>query len=182
MPQKRNPDVFEIARGSAARMLGDLTTVLVTLKGLPSGYNKDLQDDKRPLFDAVDTMMLVIPAVAGALDELTFDTARMRAAVSGGLMATDVADYLVDRGVAFRDAHGAVGKLVREAETAGVELTALPVASFLAAHPTFAADVLEALKPERSLARRNLAGGTGPDAVREQLKAANAVLHSGPGR
>ena len=176
MPQKRNPDVFEIARGSAARMLGDLTTVLVTLKGLPSGYNKDLQDDKRPLFDAVDTMMLVIPAVAGALDELTFDTARMRAAVSGGLMATDVADYLVDRGVSFRDAHTAVGKLVREAETAGVELTALPVASFLAAHPTFASDVLEALKPERSLARRNLAGGTGPDAVREQLKTASAVL------
>lgn len=182
MPQKRNPDVFEIARGSPARMLGNLTTVLVTLKGLPSGYNKDLQDDKRPLFDAVDTMMLVIPAVAGALDELTFDTARMRAAVSGGLMATDVADYLVDRGVAFRDAHGAVGKLVREAETAGVELTALPVASFLAAHPAFAADVLEALKPERSLARRNLAGGTGPDAVREQLKAATAVLSSGERR
>ena len=179
MPQKRNPDVFEIARGSAARMLGDLTTVVVTLKGLPSGYNKDLQDDKRPLFDAVDTMMLVIPAVAGALDELTFDTARMRAAVSGGLMATDVADYLVDRGVAFRDAHTAVGKLVREAETAGVELTALPVATFLAAHPMFAADVLDALKPERSLARRNLAGGTGPDAVREQLKAANAVLRPG---
>jgi argininosuccinate lyase len=182
MPQKRNPDVFEIARGSAARMLGDLTTVLVTLKGLPSGYNKDLQDDKRPLFDAVDTTMLVIPAVAGALDELTFDTAKMRAAVSGGLMATDVADYLVDRGVAFRDAHAAVGKLVREAETAGVELTALPVASFLAAHPTFAADVLETLKPERSLARRNLAGGTGPDAVREQLKAANALLQSGDSR
>ena len=99
MPQKRNPDVFEIARGSAARMLGDLTTVLATLKGLPSGYNKDLQDDKRPLFDAVDTMMLVVPAVAGALDEVTFDTARMRAAVSAGLMATDLADYLVDRGV-----------------------------------------------------------------------------------
>ena len=178
MPQKRNPDVFEIARGSAARMLGDLTTVLATLKGLPSGYNKDLQDDKRPLFDAVDTMMLVVPAVAGALDEVTFDSKRMRAAVSAGLMATDLADYLVDRGVSFRDAHGAVGKLVREAETAGVELDALPLSSFAAAHPTFGADALDALKPERSIARRNLPGGTGPDAVRDQLSAAAAALRT----
>jgi argininosuccinate lyase len=181
MPQKRNPDVFEIARGSAARMLGNLTTVLATLKGLPSGYNKDLQDDKRPLFDAVDTTMLVVPAVAGALDELRFDVSRMRAAVSAGLMATDLADYLVDRGVAFRDAHSAVGKLVREAEAAGVELDALPQASFASAHPSFGADVLDALQPERSLARRNLTGGTGPDAVREQMTAAVAALHSAPG-
>jgi len=181
MPQKRNPDVFEIARGSAARMLGNLTTVLATLKGLPSGYNKDLQDDKRPLFDAVDTTMLVVPAVAGALDELRFDVSRMRAAVSAGLMATDLADYLVDRGVAFRDAHSAVGKLVREAEAAGVELDALPQASFASAHPSFGADVLDALQPERSLARRNLTGGTGPDAVREQMTAAIAALHSAPG-
>jgi argininosuccinate lyase len=145
---------------------------------LPSGYNKDLQDDKRPLFDAVDTMMLVVPAVAGALDEVTFDSKRMRAAVSAGLMATDLADYLVDRGVSFRDAHGAVGKLVREAETAGVELDALPLSSFAAAHPTFGADALDALKPERSIARRNLPGGTGPDAVRDQLSAAAAALRT----
>jgi argininosuccinate lyase len=176
MPQKRNPDVFEIARGSAARMLGDLTTVLATLKGLPSGYNKDLQDDKRPLFDAVDTMMLVVPAVAGALDEVRFDVVRMRAAVSAGLMATDLADYLVDRGITFRAAHSAVGKLVREAEAAGVELDALPHTSFAAAHPAFGPDVLDALKPERALARRNLPGGTGPDAVREQLQAAVDAL------
>jgi argininosuccinate lyase len=176
MPQKRNPDVFEIARGSAARMLGDLTTVLATLKGLPSGYNKDLQDDKRPLFDAVDTMMLVVPAVAGALEEIQFNPVRMRAAVSAGLMATDLADYLVDRGVSFREAHGAVGRLVREAEQAGVELDGLPLQSFTAAHATFGADVLDALKPERSLARRNLPGGTGPDALREQLRAANEAL------
>jgi len=162
-------------------MLGDLTTVLVTLKGLPSGYNKDLQDDKRPLFDAVDSMMLVVPAVAGALDELTFDTARMRAAVSGGLMATDLADYLVDRGVPFRDAHAAVGKLVREAEDAGLELDGLPPASFGAAHPAFGADVMDALKPERSLARRNLPGGTGPDAVRDQLQAAVDALRVAAG-
>ena len=176
MPQKRNPDVFEIARGSAARMLGDLTTVLVTLKGLPSGYNKDLQDDKRPLFDAIDTMMLVLPAVAGALEEIRFDAERMRGAVSAGLMATDLADYLVDRGVSFREAHGAVGRLVREAEQAGVELDALPLHAFAAAHATFGADVLDALKPERSLARRNLPGGTGPEALQNQLRAAKEAL------
>ena len=180
MPQKRNPDVFEIARGSAARMLGDLTSLLATLKGLPSGYNKDLQDDKRPLFDGVDTMLVVVPAVAGALDEVKFDSARMRSAVSAGLMATDLADYLVDRGVAFRDAHVAVGKLVREAEMAGVELDALPISSFASAHAAFGADVLEALKPERSIARRNLPGGTGPDAVRDQLAAAVTALRQAP--
>jgi argininosuccinate lyase len=176
MPQKRNPDVFEIARGSAARMLGNLTTVLATLKGLPSGYNKDLQDDKRPLFDGVDTMMLVVPAVAGALDEVRFDAARMRTAVSAGLMATDLADYLVDRGISFREAHAAVGRLVRDAEQAGVELDGLPLPSFAAAHSTFGADVLDALRPERSLARRNLPGGTGPDALRDQMRAAKDAL------
>jgi argininosuccinate lyase len=181
MPQKRNPDVLEIARGAPARMLGDLTTVLGTLKGLPSGYNKDLQDDKRPLFDAVDAVLLVVPAVAGALDEIRFDTVRMRAALSSGLMATDLADHLVDRGVAFRDAHGAVGRLVREAEEAGVELSALPASSFRAAHPAFGDDVLTALEPERSLARRDLPGGTGPRAVSEQLRAARAALESLPG-
>lgn len=182
MPQKRNPDVFEIARGSAARMLGDLTTVLATLKGLPSGYNKDLQDDKRPLFDGIDTMLLVVPAVAGALDEVVFDTTRMRSAVSSAMMATDLADYLVDRGVAFRDAHGAVGRLVREAESRNIELDQLPLASFSAAHSLFGADVLDALKPEHSLARRNLPGGTGPAAVRDQLEAARRALERAEGR
>jgi argininosuccinate lyase len=180
MPQKRNPDVFEIARGSAARMLGDLTTVLSTLKGLPSGYNKDLQDDKRPLFDAVDTMMLVVPAVAGALAETAFDTGRMRSAVTAGMMATDLADYLVDRGVSFRDAHAAVGRLVREAEERAVELDALPIGSFRAAHPAFGEDVLLSLDPVRSLARRDLPGGTGPAAVRAQLEAARAAIEQSP--
>lgn len=176
MPQKRNPDAFEIARGAPARMLGDLTSVIATLKGLPSGYNKDLQDDKRPLFDAVDASLLVIPAVAGALDEVRFDRVRMRAAVTAGMMATDLADYLVDRGVAFRDAHAAVGRLVREAEAKGIDLDRLPLASFPASHPAFGADVADALKPERSLARRNLPGGTGPDAVRDQMRAARAAI------
>ena len=180
MPQKRNPDALELARGSAARMLGNLTTLLATLKGLPSSYNKDLQDDKRVLFDATDTLLLVLPAVAGALAECTFRPERMRAALSSSMMATDLADYLVRKGATFREAHGAVGRLVRESETTGQEMQALPFSSFAAAHPRFAEDVYEALSPERSVIHREVEGGTGPDAVRAQLEAAQAALAPPP--
>jgi argininosuccinate lyase len=169
MPQKRNPDALEIARGSGARFLGDLVALLGTLKGLPSGYNKDLQDDKRALFGAFDAMQLVLPGVAGTIAEITWQRERMREAVSSVMMATDLADYLVDRGVPFRDAHKAVGNVVREAEVTGKELHTLPRASYTAAHPTFGDDVFDALSPEKSLARRNVDGGTGPEAVKRQL-------------
>jgi argininosuccinate lyase len=176
MPQKRNPDALELARGSGARMLGDLTSLLATLKGLPSGYNKDLQDDKRALFDAVDTLRLVLPATAGAVAELRFDTARMRAALASTMMATDLADYLVGKGSTFREAHASVGRLVREAEEDGVELHMLPYASFAAAHPGFDLDVFDALAARASVERREVEGGTGPVAVRAQLEAARLAL------
>jgi argininosuccinate lyase len=176
MPQKRNPDALELARGSGARLLGDLTALLATLKGLPSGYNKDLQDDKRALFDAVDTMMLVLPAVGGALAELEFRPERMLAAVSSGMMATDLADHLVRHGVSFRDAHGVVGGLVREAEEARCELNELPLASFQQAHPVLRDGVLDALSPARSVERRSVEGGTAPEAVRTQLDSARTSL------
>ncbi len=176
MPQKRNPDALEIARGSAGHMLGDLVSLLSTLKGLPSGYNKDLQDDKRPLFDAVDTMLLVLPAVAGTLRELTFNAARMRAALSSTMMATDLADYLVEKNVPFRDAHGVVGSLVRESETTGVDMNLLPYKTFASAHPAFDHDVYEWLSPDNSAARRNVPGGTGPDSVSDQLSSARKIL------
>ena len=176
MPQKRNPDVFEIARGAPGRVLGDLHALLVSLKGLPSGYNKDLQDDKRALFDAVDTLELVLPALTGALAECRFDAARMREAVSGGLLATDLADYLVDRGVPFREAHGVVGRLVREAEQRRVELDQLPLEVVRAGHPKFGEDVAVAFTVEASLGRRTVSGSTGPDAVREQLSAAKVAV------
>jgi argininosuccinate lyase len=179
MPQKRNPDALEIARSSGARMLGDLTALLATLKGLPSGYNKDLQDYKRALFDAVDGMLLILPAVAGTLDELTFDTARMAAAVSSTMMATDLADYLVGKGITFREAHSSVGQLVRQAEQAGIELDALPLSTFGAAHAAFGSDVLDALSARASVERREVEGGTGPRAVRAQLEAAMATLSQG---
>ena len=176
MPQKRNPDALELARGSGARMLGDLVALVGTLKGLPSGYNKDLQEDKRALFDAVDGTLLLLPAVAGSIATLTFDVARMRTAISGAMMATDLADYLVRKSVSFRDAHGAVGRLVREAEELGVDLSALPFTSFAAAHAAFEPDVLAELAPERSLQHRNVPGGTGPESVATQLRDARASL------
>ena len=144
------------------------SSLLGTLKGLPSGYNKDLQDDKRALFDAVDTMLLVLPAVAGTLGELTFQRERMRAAVTGGMMATDLADYLVTRGATFREAHGAVGRLVREAEEQGCELDALPAASLRAAHALFDDDAVDWLGASllggaaRGGRRHRPGGGAGP--------------------
>jgi argininosuccinate lyase len=176
MPQKRNPDALEIARGSAGRMLGNLTSIIATIKSLPSGYNKDLQDDKRPMFDSVDTMLLVLPAVAGTLGELRFNAQRMRAALSSSMMATDLADYLVAKGTSFREAHGVVGSLIRASETDGIELDRMPFATFAAAHPSFGQDVFDWLSPDASVARRNVPGGTGPDAVDDQITAAHAAL------
>lgn len=176
MPQKRNPDVFELARGSGARLLGDLVSMLATIKGLPSGYSKDLQDDKRALFNAVDTLLLVLPAMAGAIAELRFNRERMRAAVTGAMMATDLADYLVRKGASFREAHGAVGRLVRESEEAAVELDQLPVTQVRAAHALFGDDVMDALSVDASLAVRNVDGGTGREAVAKQLDQARARL------
>ncbi len=176
MPQKRNPDALELARGSAARMLGNLTTLLATLKGLPSSYNKDLQDDKRVLFDAVDTLLLVLPAIAGALTECEFKPQRMRAALSSTMMATDLADYLVRKGATFREAHGAVGRLVRQCEEEQLDLHTLPLAAFASAHPLFEQDVFEALSAHRSVEQREVDGGTGPGAVRAQLEAAQRAL------
>ncbi|HEY2849270.1 MAG TPA: argininosuccinate lyase [Gemmatimonadaceae bacterium] len=177
MPQKRNPDALELARGSSARMLGDLVALLATIKGLPSGYNKDLPEDKRALFDAVDGMTLLLPAVTGSLGALTFDTDRMKAAVTSTMMATDLADYLVRKRVTFREAHGAVGQLVREAEEKECELSGLPFASFRSAHPSFERDVISELLPTTSLGNREVDGGTGPMAVKRQLAAAKAALN-----
>lgn len=176
MPQKRNPDALELTRGSAARVFSGLTAMVMALKGLPSGYNKDLQDDKRALFDAVDLMTLVLPAVAGAVDELTFRTDRMRSAVTSVMMATDLADYLVLRGVTFRESHAAVGALVRQAEEARIELHELPLAAFKAAHAVFGDDALDALSAQASVDRRSVPGGTAVSSVRAQLDAGHVAL------
>jgi len=157
-------------------MLGNLTTLLATLKGLPSSYNKDLQDDKRVLFDAVDTLLIVLPAIAGALAECEFNAHRMRSALSSTMMATDLADYLVRKGATFREAHAAVGKLVRQCEQEKLELHTLPLASFKAAHEQFGQDVFDALSAYGSVEHREVEGGTGPAAVRAQLESAQRTL------
>ena len=176
MPQKRNPDALELARASGARALGDLVAMLSMLKGLPSGYNKDLQDDKRALFDAVDLLGLVLPAVTGTLSEITFNQERMRHALASTMMATDLADYLVTKGATFREAHSAVGALIRQAEAEACELDALTIDSFAAAHPLFGDDVYQCLDPVTSVSRRDIPGGTGPDAVRAQLETARLAI------
>jgi argininosuccinate lyase len=150
--------------------------LLATIKGLPSSYNKDLQDDKRALFDAVDTLLLVLPAFRGALAESTFQRDRMRKAVSSSMMATDLADYLVRRGATFREAHGAVGSLIRRMEAERCELHELPFGAFAAAHPLFAQDVFDVLGSAHSLDQREVEGGTGPRAVHAQLDAARAAI------
>jgi argininosuccinate lyase len=176
MPQKRNPDVLELARGSSARMLGNLTTLIATLKGLPTSYNKDLQDDKRVVFDAVDTLLLVLPAVAGALAECEFKPGKMRAALASTMMATDLADYLVRKGATFREAHSAVGRLIRKCEDEKIDLHTLPLSTFTEAHALFTHDVFDALSPLSSVEQREIDGGTGPAAVRAQLEAAQSAL------
>jgi argininosuccinate lyase len=150
--------------------------MIVTLKGLPTSYNKDLQDDKRVLFDAVDTLLLVLPAVAGAITECSFQPDRMRAAMSSTMMATDLADYLVRKGTSFREAHGAVGRLVRLAEEQHIELHELPLSVFIDSHASFGADVASALSAQKSVEHREVEGGTGPQAVRAQLEAASSAL------
>jgi len=177
MPQKRNPDVAELVRGKAGRVIGSLVAVLTTVKGLPLAYDRDLQEDKEPLFDAVDTLLLALPALAGAVASATFDRERLAAAASDDFaLATDVAEALVRLGVPFRDAHERVGALVREAEDLGGSLHALPVERVALAHPDLPARWTELLDPQAATARRCERGGTAVTSVREQLSRARAAV------
>ena len=170
MPQKRNPDAMELSRGKAGRLVGALTGFLAVLKGLPSGYNKDIQEDKEALFGAWDTLEALIPAVAGTVRELEIDTARCAAAVDAGMLATELADFLVREGVPFREAHEKVGRLVRRAEAAGCGLDELPQAAFAEVAAELAgADLGLLFAPDAAIGRRRGVGGTAPDAVREQI-------------
>ena len=169
MPQKRNPDVFELARGKAGRLLGDLVALLTTLKGLPAGYQKDLQEDKALLFDACDTLAAVLPAVTGAIDTLTVNADRMAAALDPAMRATDLADLLVEAGVPFRESHGLVGRLVRAAEQAGVALDRVPTAVAAGIHPALGAAVAQLGTWEDSVESRGTAGGASRSSVEAQI-------------
>lgn len=170
MPQKKNPDVAELARGKAGRLVGDLTGLLTTLKGLPLAYNRDLQEDKEPVFDAVDTLEVLLPAMTGMVATLRFRTERMaELAPQGFALATDVAEWLVRQGVPFREAHELAGSCVRTCEQRGIELSDLTPADLATISPHLTAEVLDVLTVEGSLASRDATGGTAPDRVAEQL-------------
>lgn len=175
MPQKKNPDVAELARGKAGRVIGDLAGLLATLKGLPLAYNRDLQEDKEPVFDQVDTLDVLLPAVAGMVATLRFDTARMAdLAPQGFALATDIAEWLVRTGVPFRVAHELAGACVRACEARGIELWDLTDDDLAVISPHLTPDVRQVLTVEGSLASRSAVGGTAPVRVAEQLVAARA--------
>jgi len=176
MPQKRNPDLAELTRGKAARLVGGLQTFLVLLKGLPTGYNRDLQEDKDALFDVVDTLGVLLPAVAGAIRGADLQEERIRERLDTRALATDLADRLVRTGVPFRSSHEIVAGLVRRAEDDGVGLHELPSSAFEEAHPVLADVTADTLDFEASVEARDVRGGTSRRRVVEQLERARARL------
>lgn len=169
MPQKKNPDIAELARGKAGRLIGNLSGLLATLKGLPLAYNRDLQEDKEPVFDTVDQLEVLLPAFTGMVATLRFNTARMaELAPQGFSLATDVAEWLVKQGVSFRDAHEISGELVRHCEERGLELHEPSDEDLAALSPHLTPAVREVLTVAGSIGSRTGAGGTAPERVAEQ--------------
>jgi argininosuccinate lyase len=179
MPQKKNPDTLELTRGKSGRLIGNLTGLMATLKSLPSTYDKDLQEDKEPVFDAYDTIAMMVPVMTGLLRALEINATEMAAQLEPGLLATELADYLVKKGVPFREAHGYVGQLVRMAEEQGKPLMELSLSQFHSVSPLFSEDIYQVLEVSAALAQRDITGGTSPAALQEQLAAARRQLLSG---
>lgn len=169
MPQKKNPDVFELTRGKAGTMIGLLTGLMSTLKALPSTYDKDLQEDKAPVFQATDTLLSILPVMAAALRTMTVKPERMRSAIDPTMMATDLADYLVEKGVPFREAHSLAGKVVRTAGEGKVSMEELPLEAYQVISPVFEADVYQVFDPLESINKRNTVGGTSLQSVKNQI-------------
>ncbi len=176
MPQKKNPDTLELTRGKSGRLIGNLMGLLTTLKGLPSTYDKDLQEDKEPLFDAFDTLGLALPVMAGLIRTLQLRPERMAAQLEPSLLATDLADYLVKKGMPFRQAHGAVGQVVQLAEEKGVALTAVSLTELRSISELFGEDVTAVFQIKTALAQRTVKGGTAPAALKNQLLEAKQAL------
>jgi argininosuccinate lyase len=177
MPQKKNPDVAELARGKSGRLIGNLTGLLATLKGLPFAYNRDLQEDKEPVFDTVEQLLLVLPAMTGMIATLKFNTELMaKSAPEGFALATDIAEWLVREGVAFRIAHEVAGACVQRAESQGIELWDLSDADLGEISPYLNPSVRSVLSVDGSLNSRNAFGGTAPARVTEQLSALDSMI------
>ena len=176
MPQKKNPDMAELARGKAGRLVGNLTGVLTMLKGLPFAYNRDLQEDKEPLFDSIDTVLLVLPAVTGMVATTDFDREKMAlAAPLGFSLATEIADYLVRAKIPFAHAHEAAGKCVALCELSGRQLHQLTDEEFASIHPSLKGDVRDVLTVHGALESRTTVGGTSPSSFKAQINEATAV-------
>ena len=176
MPQKKNPDIAELARGKAGRLIGNLSGLLATLKALPLAYNRDLQEDKEPVFDSIDTLEVLLPAFSGMVDTLVFDTERLESlAPQGFSLATDIAEWLVRAGVAFRIAHEVAGECVRVCESRGIELWDLSDDDLAGISEHLTPSVRDVLTVEGSLASRDAKGGTAPARVAEQLARATGV-------
>ena len=176
MPQKRNPGALELTRAKAGRLVGHLTGLLTTLKGLPSAYDNDLQEDKPPVFDAHDTLLEVLPVLTGLIGTLQLHPSRMAAAITPDMLSTDLADYLVGKGLPFREAHAVAGRVVRVADEKQVALDQVPLRELRVLDGRFEQDVVEVFDVEAALERRSSLGGTAPSAVRDQLKAAEEIL------
>ena len=176
MPQKKNPDAYELMRGKAGRLIGDLSALLITVKGLPLGYSKDLQEDKEPLFDAVDAVLAMLAVLPEMLKTARFHGGRMREAAGGFALATELADFLAARGVPFREAHRAVGELVQRCEELGVSLESVPKEELAAAHPELKHLPEGLLTPEGSVSSKKSSGSTSPGSVEVQLRRAREFL------
>jgi argininosuccinate lyase len=182
MPQKKNPDAYELMRGKSGRLIGDLNGLLITLKGLPLGYSKDLQEDKEPLFDAVDSVLAMLAVLPEMLRTARFDGGRMAEVAGSFSLATELADFLAAKGVPFREAHHAVGRLVRRCEELGVSLEDVPQDELAAAHAALSEVPEGLLTPGGSVHNKRSAGSTAPGSVREQLRQAKAFLETVEGR
>ena len=178
MPQKKNPDAYELIRGKSGRLIGDLNGLLITLKGLPLGYSKDLQEDKEPLFDAVDSVLTMLAVLPEMLRTARFRGTRMAEVAGGFALATELADFLAAKGVPFREAHHAVGRLVRRCEELGVALEDVPQKELAEAHPALSEVPEELLTSHGSVQNKHSAGSTSPGSVGEQLRQAKAFLET----
>ncbi|MBC7811019.1 MAG: argininosuccinate lyase [Burkholderiales bacterium] len=176
MPQKRNPDPLETTRGKAGRLIGNLVSLLTTLKGLPSTYNKDMQEDKEPLFESVDTVKLLLPVLTAIVSTFNINVEKTRSALSEDMLATDLADYLVRKGLPFRQAHHVVGAAVSASDKQGVTLSQLSLETLRGLSDLFESDVAAVFDFEQSVARRKADGGTAPEAVTAQIVAARNWL------
>ena len=179
MPQKKNPDSLELIRGKTARVIGHQVTLLTLMKGIPTAYVRDLQEDKEPVFDALEQTVDSVRLLTGIIEKLVVNSHRMKDSLNPALYATDLADYLVRKGQPFRQAHFIVGEIVADAERDGISLEKIPIETLKKYSPLFESDVLNVFDPFVSLERRNLFGGTGPESVQTQIAIGDKIIQKG---